>query len=76
MANSIRDKVVDALAEYTAGRWGCFPDDANASDVREQAKEIANVVFGALGISPTDQDREQLPAAELPCDLGGMRPDS
>ncbi len=59
MTDTVRDYVVDALAEYQAELWkGYTGQDLDSADsaVREQAKEMADLVFEALGISDDEQD--------------------
>ena len=60
MGNSIRDVVVNALTEYSLSRWGAGGEFERTADdesaAREQAKEMADVVFDTLSITPQQQD--------------------
>ncbi len=50
--NSLRDKVKDAVADSLAGKYTTGPEHY------EQAGEVLDAIFDALGISEADQDIE------------------
>ena len=52
--NSLRDKVKDVISEHLGNYVG---DTQICDDFMEQVPEIADAVFGALGISSADQDK-------------------